>query len=53
MQKNEIQNKNQDLSKKIVMMQEIYAQGFDEKERYMEGALWMGKRVMKEIKILL
>ncbi len=25
MQKNEIQNKNEDLSKKIVMMQEIYA----------------------------
>lgn len=35
------------------MLENIYAQGFDEKQRYMEGAIWMGNRLHGEIKGLL
>jgi len=52
-QKNDLQSQNDALNQRIVLLEQIYSQGFDEKQRYMEGAIWMGNRLNNEIRGLL
>jgi hypothetical protein len=52
-QKKDLLNQNESLNKRVLMLEQIYSQGFDEKQRYMEGAIWMGHRLQSEIKGML
>lgn len=52
-QKNDLLTQNDTLSRRVLMLEQIYSQGFDEKQRYMEGAIWMGNRLSNEIKGML
>ena len=48
-QKNNLQAVNEDLQQKNVVLEELYSQGFEEKQKYMEGAIWMGTRFAAEL----
>jgi hypothetical protein len=48
-QKNQLLAENQELQDKIAYLQSIKNEGVDYKKKYMEGAVWMGKKLSNEI----
>ena len=40
---------NQELQERIKAFESVANEGTDEKKKYMEGAVWMGKKLSNEI----
>ena len=48
-QKKEIIQENEQLNKRIAILESIQSEATDQKRKYMEGAVWMGKKLSNEI----
>lgn len=48
-QKNVLITQNQELQDKLSHYESVKTEGFDQKKKYMEGAVWMGKKLSNEI----
>ena len=48
-QKKQIQNENDNLKQTIERLNMLHKEGADTKQKYMEGAVWMGKKLSSEI----
>jgi len=48
-QKKVLQAENDELKSRIQKLESVQSEGIEEKKKYMEGAVWMGKKLSNEI----
>ena len=48
-QKKVLQAENDDLRNRLQKFEQVHSEGIEEKKKYMEGAVWMGKKLSNEI----
>lgn len=48
-QKNAFKAENEQLVERLAQLERCLAEGTDEKKKYMEGAVWMGKKMSTEV----